>query len=113
MAMALLNGLPDRFDTLISALDALGNEDKIFTFEFIKSRLLQEEQRASMRMQTSIVKAEAAALVAHDHFESCTSRKTRHKCDYCGMLGHVVHKCWKSTCISGAHSVTETRSVQH
>jgi hypothetical protein len=32
MAMALLNGLPDRFDGLISALDALGNEDNVFTF---------------------------------------------------------------------------------
>eukprot|EP00171_Calliarthron_tuberculosum_P023184 IDg23184t1 len=95
MAMALLNGLPDRFDSLISALDALGNEDKIFTFEFVKSRLLQEEQRADMRVQTSIVKSEAAALVAHDHFESSSTCKHRTKCDHCGMLGHVVAKCWK------------------
>eukprot|EP00171_Calliarthron_tuberculosum_P003752 IDg3752t1 len=47
MAMALLNGLPERFDGLISALDALGNDDKIFTFDFIKSRCVQEEQRHS------------------------------------------------------------------
>eukprot|EP00171_Calliarthron_tuberculosum_P008641 IDg8641t1 len=34
MEIAPLNGLPDRFNSLISALDALGNEDKIFTFDF-------------------------------------------------------------------------------
>jgi hypothetical protein len=95
MAMALLNGLPDRFDGLISALDALGNEDKIFTFEFVKSRLLQEEQRADMRMQISIVKSEAAALVAHDHSESCSSCRKSPKCEHCGMLGHSIDRCWK------------------
>ncbi len=46
LAMAVLNGLPERFDSLICALDALwGNENDTFTLEFVKSRLLQEEQR--------------------------------------------------------------------
>eukprot|EP00171_Calliarthron_tuberculosum_P021821 IDg21821t1 len=85
MAMALLNGLPDRFDSIISVMDALGKEDKIFTFEFVKSRLLQDEQRTDMRVQTSIVKSEAAALVAHNHSESCFPFKYRPKCDHCGM----------------------------
>ncbi|CDF39894.1 unnamed protein product [Chondrus crispus] len=49
IAMAVLNGLPPRFDNLIVALDALGNEDKVFGLEFVKSRLLQEEQRESMK----------------------------------------------------------------
>ncbi len=30
MAMAVLNGLPKRFNNLISALDALGNENETF-----------------------------------------------------------------------------------
>eukprot|EP00171_Calliarthron_tuberculosum_P000045 IDg45t1 len=76
-------------------MDALGKEDKIFTFEFVKSRLLQDEQRTDMRVQTSIVKSEAAALVAHNHSESCFPFKYRPKCDHCGMIGHVVAKCWK------------------
>ena len=41
LAMAVLNGLPRNFESLIVALDALGNDDKAFTFEFVKSRLLQ------------------------------------------------------------------------
>ncbi len=32
-------------------LDALGNENDTFTLEFVKSRLLQEEQRMKMRME--------------------------------------------------------------
>ena len=49
MAMAVLNGLPARFESLIVALDALGSEDKMFSLDFVKSRLLQEEQRAEMK----------------------------------------------------------------
>lgn len=47
MATQLLNGLIERFDGIISALDAIGNDEKIFTFEFIKIRCEQEEQRHS------------------------------------------------------------------
>eukprot|EP00171_Calliarthron_tuberculosum_P021627 IDg21627t1 len=40
MAIALLNILPDRFDSFTSALDSLGNESKVFTFDFVKIGLL-------------------------------------------------------------------------
>ena len=49
MAMALLNGLPDRFDGLIAALDALGDDYKLFTFDYVLSRSQQEEQRHVQR----------------------------------------------------------------
>ncbi len=62
--MAVLNGLPERFDSLICALDALGNDNDTFTLEFVKSRLLQEEQRMKMRMEATNVKSEASALVS-------------------------------------------------
>eukprot|EP00171_Calliarthron_tuberculosum_P022571 IDg22571t1 len=45
MTMALLNGLPDRFDGLISGLDALETDEKLFNFDFVKSCCQQEEQR--------------------------------------------------------------------
>ena len=53
MAMAVLNGLPPRFDNLIVAPDALGNEEKVFSLDFVKSRLLQEEQRESMKNEST------------------------------------------------------------
>ena len=38
-AMAALNGLPSTYESLIVALDALGNEKRCLTFELVKSRL--------------------------------------------------------------------------
>ncbi len=45
MAMTFLSGLPDRFGTIVSALDALSDDKKKFTFQFVVSRCQQEEQR--------------------------------------------------------------------
>lgn len=64
MAMAFLNGLSDRFDGLISALDTLGHGDELFTFEFVKSRCQQEEQHHIQREKDVHVKSETAALIA-------------------------------------------------
>ena len=75
MAMALLNGLPDRFDGLISALDALGNDEKLFTFEFVKSRCQQEEQRHAKRDEDARIKSETAALVARPARKLCDCGK--------------------------------------
>lgn len=49
MAMTTLNGLPVQYEILITALDALGDENKSFTLDTVKSQLLQEEQRREMR----------------------------------------------------------------
>lgn len=49
LATAALNGLPFSRESLIVALDALGNDDDLFTFDLVKSRPLLEEQRASER----------------------------------------------------------------
>eukprot|EP00171_Calliarthron_tuberculosum_P005101 IDg5101t1 len=43
LAMAVLNGLPERYQSIITALDAIGDEDASFTFDKVRSRLLQEE----------------------------------------------------------------------
>ena len=51
--MAALNGLPASNESLIVAPDALGNDEKCFTIELVKSRLLQEEQRSLSRAATS------------------------------------------------------------
>ena len=39
MAMALLNGLPEEYNALISALDAIDGDESKLNFEFIKSRI--------------------------------------------------------------------------
>lgn len=47
--MAVLNGLFSRFENLIMALDALGNTYEPNVLDYMKSRLLQEEQRSKMQ----------------------------------------------------------------
>ena len=63
MAMALLNGLPEEDDALSSALDAIDEDETKLKFEFIKFRIMQEEQRISMRAKSAQEKSEDAALV--------------------------------------------------
>ncbi|CDF34864.1 unnamed protein product [Chondrus crispus] len=87
MAMAVLNGLPARFQALIVALDALGNEEKIFSLDFVKSRLLQEEQRANMKSSSS----QTSALVNR----APNNRDINdYKCTNCGHTGHTATRCW-------------------
>ena len=49
MAMALLDGLPEEYNALISALEAIDEDETKPKFEFIKSRVIEEEQRIAMR----------------------------------------------------------------
>jgi gag-polypeptide of LTR copia-type len=64
VAMAVLNGLPPKYDHLIVALDALVDDTKL-TMELTKSRLLQEEQRKTERSvhQETVVKSEHAVAL--------------------------------------------------
>jgi hypothetical protein len=64
--LAVLNGLPPKYDHLIVALDTMGDETKL-TLEFTKSRLMQEEQRSDERdlRNQSKVKTEDVALVGN------------------------------------------------
>ena len=87
MAMALLIGLPDRFDGLISALNALGNDEKLFTFDFLKSRCQKEEQRHKHRDNDARIKSETAALLG-------SREASLSKFMHCGRK-HKSNKCWK------------------
>lgn len=43
IAMPVLNGLPPGYENLLMALDASGREDRVFTLDYVKSRLLKKE----------------------------------------------------------------------
>ena len=105
MAMALLNGLPDEFKSLISALDALDaldSDESELKWEHIETRVLQEEQRIAMRHQSAINKSESSALITKkdeqkqcSNCSTCAVSRKRPVCDHCGIPGHVRSKCWK------------------
>jgi len=93
MAMALLNGLPDEYNALISALDAIDENETELKFEFIKSRVMQEEQRIQMRTKSAHAKSETAALLSNQSKSRGPGRR-RPYCNYCKRLGHIETKCW-------------------
>lgn len=100
MAMALLNGLPDEYNALISALDAIDEDESELDFGFIKSRVMQEEQRISMRAQSAQVKSETAALLTNQPYSSnrVTNNnrlpRRRPSCHHCKQPGHFESRCW-------------------
>ncbi len=51
MAMAVLNGLPRRFGTIITALDAIGDDDPSFTFDKVRSRPPSRRKRGPLYEQ--------------------------------------------------------------
>lgn len=98
MAMAFLCGLPEPYDPLISALDAIGTEEGDLEFEHVTSRVLQEEQRIGFRIAEATSKSETKALTVSCQ-GSCVNcnvaTNSRPKCSHCGKLGHTHEKCWK------------------
>ena len=81
----------DRYDALISALDALGDDEDDLSFDHVKARIMQEEQRIGMRQEAASVKAEAAALLSN----RTDTQRERPSCKHCKKIGHYENKCWK------------------
>ena len=97
IAMVLLNGLPEEYNALICALDAIDEDETKLKFEFIKSRVIQEEQRIVMRTKSAPSKSETAALLTSHSSSSNRNRGNRRwntYCNYCKRPGHIEPKCW-------------------
>lgn len=65
MAMTLLCGLPDTYDTLISASDDIGREETVLEFYYVKIRVMQEEKRINMSTAATSAKSETRALISN------------------------------------------------
>ncbi len=94
IAMAALNGLPSTYEGLIVALDALGNDDKSFTFDLVKSRLLQEEQRATEREKIVPSTRPSALVGVSGRTNANGKRYLNHRCSICNHVGHTEEFCW-------------------
>ena len=90
VAMTVLCGLPDKYEHLIVAIDAAAQDDML-TLDFVKSRLLQEEQRILDRGGTN--HGQDSALVNAPQ----TPVRNHHipECDHCGRKGHTEPRCWQ------------------
>ena len=100
MAMALLNGLPDEYRALISGLDTIDSNESELSWEHVKARVLQEEQRIEARHQMAQAKSETAALLSSQkacaNCSTCNGRPQRSRpyCNHCKRHGHVEAKCF-------------------
>ena len=102
MAMALLNGLPDDYKALISAIDAADDSTQL-RWDFVKSRIMQEEQRIDMRIKSAQEKSETAAFLGKKSQNPTCSNclaatpppQPHPKCKHCNMRVHTEEKCWK------------------
>lgn len=92
IAMALLNGLPDRFHNLISALDAAKIGDTKLSFELVQSQCLQKEQHHVQKDLDSLKMYESAALIATS--ANPTRQSTSETCKHCGKHQGRSH-CYK------------------
>lgn len=90
LAMAVLNGLPSRFGTIITALDAIGDDDDSFSFDKVRSRLLQEEKRWATRSRSQFSNRTSALLRSSS--EEDTGNQKNH-CTHCGRNNHNEPYC--------------------
>ena len=90
IAMTVLCGLPDKYEHLIVAIDAVADDDTL-TMDFVKSRLLQEEQRILDREGASA--PHDAALVNRQ--KPAAQDQHAPVCDHCGKKGHKEPTCWQ------------------
>ena len=98
MAMAPLNGLPEEYNALVSALDAIDEDETKLKFEFIMSRVIQEEQRIAMRTKSAQEKSETAALLTTRQGNSNRNggchRRSSYYCNFCKRTGRTESRCW-------------------
>jgi len=91
VAMSVLNGLTSKYENLLVALDAK-REDEL-SLEFVKSRLLQEEQRQADK--SSVIKriGDMALVGANYRGQGRCGDPSKIECYYCHKLWHIAHNC--------------------
>ncbi len=105
-AMAVLNGLPPRYETIITALDAIGDDDPSFTFDKVRRCLLQEETRSAMRAGPDRSSGPTALLnISH----GSSSRFNKKVCSHWGKTNHTEPNCWKKYGRPGVQRGGKTR----
>lgn len=93
MAKAVLNGLPPNYETLIIALDAYDSDGSMFLYDLVKSRLLQEKQRAEMRRRSATSSVLLPGAGGGPEYGGTIVQKQPYKCTNCGHDQHTTEFC--------------------
>jgi len=91
VAMSVLNGLTSKYESLLVALDAKGEDE--LSLDFVKSRLLQEERRQAV--ETPAIKriGDMALVGANYQGQGRRGDLSKIECYYCHKFGHIAHDC--------------------
>lgn len=107
ISMTVLSGLPDRFQNLIVATDET-NEDNLI-LDFLKSQLIQEEQRLSERTPKNTYSVDPALTTYRRQ-----STKGGKFCNYCRMRNHIERYCYKKRDdLAASNHATKNNSTSH
>jgi len=91
VAMSVRNGLTSKYENLLVALDAKGEDE--LSLEFVKSRLLQEERRQADKSPATKRIGHMALVCANYRGQGRRGDLSKIECYYCHNFGHISHDC--------------------
>lgn len=106
--MAILNGFPAKYESLITMLNAFEGDENLFTLDLITSHQLQEKRRKEMRNGNT---SEAARItISRNQRFNCTTLVFSH----CKRRGHRESTSWdKHPSLRPNQNAVSTREVQN
>lgn len=122
----LLSGVPDRYQSVVTAIDVLFSKDPTnISLEFVKIKLLLEEQRQNANEEGE--DPNSHAFVGHNGYRKFNSNSKRHnfrsdqrgsslsvfkgKCFKCGGRGHKKYDCRQQNRVSHFAEVEEQEEI--
>jgi len=91
VAMSVLNGLTSKYENLLVALDAKGEDE--LRLDFVKSRLLQEERRQAEKSPATKRIGDMALVGANYRGQGRRGDFSKIECYYCHKFRHISHDC--------------------
>jgi len=91
VAMSVFNGLTSKYENLLVALDAKGEDE--LSLDFVKSRLLQEERRQVGKSPAIKRIGDMALVGANYQDQGCRGDLFKIECYYCHKFGPIAHNC--------------------
>ncbi|KAK3732471.1 hypothetical protein QZH41_003774 [Actinostola sp. cb2023] len=99
--VTLLASLPDKFDMLVTALEA---NSEVPNMEVVTERLFHEENK--LKERETVEKPYEKVMLG-------TKSKNRPKCHHCGKPGHLKRNCWSLKKEKEQQNKPESKPVKH